>query len=122
MLALRIPTSQGLLPQLAHGIFRLSAGAVRTPLRIIYQLDWNYPHVFFFNRKNSDRLLQKCGFVVAAARRESSFDVKSMDLRMDYLPDSPLYRLLFKAALFKVGLLARLSGREDELMLIARKR
>ena len=121
ILVLRVPTSQGLLPQLAHWIFRLSAGAVSYPLRVIYQLDWNYPHIFFYSRRNAGLLLRNCGFEVVAARRESSFDVKSLDLRMDYLPGNPAFRLLFKAALFKFALAARVFGRQDELVLIARK-
>ncbi len=121
ILALRVPTSQGLLPQLAHWLFRLSAGAVGYPLRVIYQLDWNYPHIFFYSRRNAGLLLRNCGFEVAVARRESSFDVKSLDLRMDYLPDNPFFRLFIKAALFKIGLAARVFGRQDEIVLIARK-
>jgi SAM-dependent methyltransferase len=121
LLAVRMPSSDGLLPDLAYRLYRLTAGAVRFPLRVLYQLDWNYPHVFYFNRENAERLLRKCGFSVIAVRREDGYDIKSLDLRMDYMPDNPALRLLIKAALFKIKLAARIFGRQDEVVLVARK-
>ncbi|MEW5902033.1 MAG: class I SAM-dependent methyltransferase, partial [Acidobacteriota bacterium] len=66
LLALRIPCSSGLLPSAARWVYRLSAGSVSYPLRVVYQLDWHYKHLFFYTRKNASLLLRRSGFEVLA--------------------------------------------------------
>jgi len=121
ILALRIPSSSGLLPSLALWLNKISAGKIDYPLRVIYQLEWHYQHVYFFNRKNIALLLNRCAFEILAARRENSFDIKSLAYRMDYLPSGRISRLAFKTALFIILEFSLLLRRQDELVLIARK-
>ena len=85
-LALRVPDVRGLLPALSLAVHRLSFGRVDLPLRVLYQLDWHYKHYYGFDRRTIVRLLADNGFEVAAVRSEPSFDLRSLDLRMDYLP------------------------------------
>jgi SAM-dependent methyltransferase len=120
ILALRIPSSSGLLPSLAYWLYRGSGGAIDYPLKVIYQLDWHYQHVFFYDRQNATRLLGQCGFEVVAGQAESSFDVPSLDARMDYVPKDPVRRAGFRAAMAAILFLSRLFGRQDEIVLIAK--
>jgi SAM-dependent methyltransferase len=121
-LALRVPDVRGLLPALSLAAYRLSFKRIDLPLRVLYQLDWHYKHYYGFDRRTIGRLLEDNGFAVAAIRSEPSFDYRSLDLRMDYLPFRGAAKGAAKAALGVVLLLARLLGRQDELVLVARKK
>ena len=121
ILALRVPTSRGLLPSLALRLYKISAGKISYPLKVIYQLDWHYKHFYFYDRKNIRLLLEKSGFELAASKRENSFDIRSLDDRMDYLPKARIRRIAFKTALFLILKLSSLLRRQDELVLVARK-
>ncbi len=121
ILALRVPSSSGLLPSLALWLFKISAGKIDYPLRVIYQLEWHYKHVCFYNRKNIALLLNTCGFEILNARAENSFDIKSLDYRMDYLPSGRIGQFAFKTALFLILQFSLLLRRQDELVLVTRK-
>jgi 2-polyprenyl-3-methyl-5-hydroxy-6-metoxy-1,4-benzoquinol methylase len=120
--ALRVPDVRGLLPALSLAAYRLSFKRVDLPLRVLYQLDWHYKHYYGFDRRTIVRLLADNGFEAAAVRSEPSFDYRSLDLRMDYLPFKGAARGAAKRALGVVLFFARLLGRQDELVLAARKR
>jgi 2-polyprenyl-3-methyl-5-hydroxy-6-metoxy-1,4-benzoquinol methylase len=121
ILALRVLTSHGLLPSLALRLYNISAGKISYPLKVIYQLDWHYKHFYFYDRKNIRLLLEKSGFELAASRRENSFDIRSLDDRMDYLPKGRISRTGFKTALFLILKVSSLLRRQDELVLVVRK-
>lgn len=121
ILALRLPSSRGVLPLAALGLYRTSAGRIRRPLAAIYQLKWHYKHFYCYHPKNLGLLLKKCGFSILHIEEDSSFDLVSLDYRMDYLPRSPALRILLKAALFLILQLSQLLQRQDELLVIARK-
>ena len=125
-LALRVPDVRGLLPALSLAVYRLSFKRIDLPLRVLYQLDWHYKHFYGFDRRTIARLLADNGFEVAAVRSEASFDYRSLDLRMDYLPFTGATKSAAKSAvkgvLGVVLLLARLLRRQDELVLVARKK
>jgi len=121
VLAVRVPDARGLLPFLALFLYRISFGLFASPLAILYQLDWNYKHLYGHDRKTLRRLMESSGLEVLTCLRENSFNRRSMDLRMCYLPVKPVSRKPIIAALGVVGFLAKLIGREDEIVLIARK-
>lgn len=121
ILALRLPSSRGLLPRAARWLYRASGGLVKRPLVVIYQLDWHYKHFYSYNPENLALLLRKSGFEILRHEEEASFNLPSLDLRMDYLPRSPLLRLLLKAALSGLLCLSRLLHRQDEMVVLARK-
>lgn len=121
ILALRVPLSSGLLPSLALWLYKISAGKIDYPLRVIYQLEWHYKHFYFYNQKNIALLLSICGFEISTAGRENSFDIKSLDYRMDYLPQARISRIAFKTALFLIRQFSVLLRRQDELVLVAKK-
>ncbi len=121
LLALRLPDVEGLLPSLALLIHRISLGCIASPLRIIYQLDWHSKHYYGYNCETLARLLEESGFEVVDSRSESSFDYRSLDLRMDYLPIKRFHRRIAKGVLGTALFLAKALKKEDELVLIARK-
>jgi 2-polyprenyl-3-methyl-5-hydroxy-6-metoxy-1,4-benzoquinol methylase len=120
--ALRVPDVRGLLPALSLAAYKLSFRKIDLPLRVLYQLDWHYKHYYGFDRRTIVRLLADNGFAAEAVRAEPSFDRRSLDLRMDYIPVQGAAKGGVKAALIAVLLLAHLLGRQDELVIIARKR
>jgi SAM-dependent methyltransferase len=122
LVALRVPDVRGLLPAISLAGWRLSFGRLDLPLRILYQLDWHYKHLYGFDRRTIVRLLEDGGFAVEAVRSEPSFDVKTLDRRMDYLPLRGPARLAVKAALAAVLAAAGLTRRQDELVVVGRKK
>jgi 2-polyprenyl-3-methyl-5-hydroxy-6-metoxy-1,4-benzoquinol methylase len=121
-LALRVPDVRGLLPALSLAAYRLSFRRVDLPLRVLYQLDWHYKHLYGFDRRTIARLLSDNGFEVTAVRSEPSFDYRSLDLRMDYMAIGRAVQRAAKGALGMILLLAGLLRRQDELVLVARKK
>jgi SAM-dependent methyltransferase len=122
LVALRVPDIRGLLPAISLAGWRLSFGRLDLPLRILYQLDWHYKHLYGFERRTIVRLLEDNGFAVEAVRSEPSFDVKSLKRRLDYVPLRGPALLAAKAALAAVLVAAGLSRRQDELVVVARKK
>ncbi len=122
ILGLRVPDVRGLLPGLALGIHRLTFGRVSGPLKVLYQLDWHYKHFTGFDRRTLVRTLKNAGLTVFFINRENSFDRRSLGLRMDYIPAGRgLVGAVVRAGLGIVGWTARLIGKEDELVCVARK-
>jgi 2-polyprenyl-3-methyl-5-hydroxy-6-metoxy-1,4-benzoquinol methylase len=122
ILALRVPDIRGLLPALSLAAWRLSFRRLDLPLRVLYQLDWHYKHLYGFDRRTIARLLEDNGFTVEAVRSEPSFDFRSLGKRMDYLPLRGPARAAAAAALGVILVAARLARRQDELVVIARKK
>jgi 2-polyprenyl-3-methyl-5-hydroxy-6-metoxy-1,4-benzoquinol methylase len=122
ILALRVPDVRGLLPVLALLLHRASFGRFSGPLAVLYQLDWHYKHFTGFSRRTLVRAVGNAGFEVLAVRREMSYTRRSLGLRMDYIPlGKGAAGAVIKAGLGGVGTLSGLVGREDELVLVARK-
>jgi len=121
ILALRLPAADGLLPLASHLLYRISLGAIDRPLRLIYQLDWHYKHFYGYDARNAGRLLRSAGYEPLCLRYDDSYDIPSLDQRMDYLPREPVTRAGFKTALFLMLKASRWLGRRDELVIIARR-
>lgn len=121
ILALRVPTSQGLLPLAALWFYRLSGRRIKAPLRAVYQTEWHYAHFYYYSRWGIGLLLRKCRFKIAAVRGENSFDIKSLKYRMDYLPKAFIRRAAVQSALFLIKTASNLLGRRDEMVIIAGK-
>lgn len=121
LLALRIPSAQSLLYFLALTLHRASAGTIQKPLNILFQLDWHYKHFFLFAKDSVGLLLRLTGFSPLILKRDTGYDVKSMDCRMDYLPRNKTHKTAVKAALFILLGLSTLFRKQDELIVLARK-
>ncbi len=121
VVGLRIPTARGLLPLTALWLYRITAGRIRTPLAAVYQTDWHYKHFYYYSLRNLRVLLRESGFEILCVRRENSYDLESLKYRMAYLPQNPVTRLAYQAALWAILRLSNLFGRQDELVMIAKK-
>jgi 2-polyprenyl-3-methyl-5-hydroxy-6-metoxy-1,4-benzoquinol methylase len=121
LIALRVPAADGLLPSLAYLLYRISLGEAAGPLRVVYQLDWTYKHYYYYKPRNAVRLLRLSGFEPLAVLRESSYDIPSLAYRMDYLPEDPVPRVALKLGLAILLGLSRLTARQDELVIVARR-
>lgn len=121
LLALRVPDAQGLLPLLALRLYRISFRGIGWPLGVLYQLDWHYKHYYGYDRRTLFLLLKKNGFNVVDVRSENSFNFRTLDLRMDYLPVPASLRVTIKCILGTALFLAAIIKKEDEIVVIARK-
>jgi SAM-dependent methyltransferase len=121
VLALRVPDVSGLLPGLALAAWRLTFHRFDLPLRVLYQLDWHYKHLYGFDRRTIAIRLERSGFAVEAVRSEPSFSVRSLRRRMDYLPLRGPARAAARAALGAILVAARAARRQDELVILARR-
>jgi 2-polyprenyl-3-methyl-5-hydroxy-6-metoxy-1,4-benzoquinol methylase len=121
LLALRVPDVRGLLPNVALWLYRITLGSIDSPLRIIYQLGWHSKHFYGFDSETLCRLLETAGFEVRLLKSENSFDCKSLDLRMNYLPKMAFSGTAARAALAAIFFLATLLDKKDEIVLVAEK-
>jgi SAM-dependent methyltransferase len=121
LLALRVPDAQGLLPLLALWLYRISFRRIGWPLGVLYQLDWHYKHYYGYDFHTLSLLLEQTRFKVVAFRSENSFNWRTLDLRIDYLPVGASLRKIIRGVLGVVLLLAKIMKKEDEIVVIARK-
>ncbi|MEW6457426.1 MAG: class I SAM-dependent methyltransferase [Acidobacteriota bacterium] len=121
IIAMRIPSSHGLLSSLAILLYKITFGKIKYPLIILFQLKWDYKHYYFYNLRNIKLLLEKCGFEALNYKHENSIDTKNIDCRMNYIPENFILRKMFKPIFFLLILFSAFLNKKDELILIARK-
>lgn len=122
ILALRVPLSDGLVPHVALWLYRVSGGRIRRPLAAVCQTEWHYVHFCLYNRSNLNQLLLTSGFEVTHHWKESSYDLRSLKYRMDYLPQNFGLQLVLKAAMGLLRVFAEALSRQDENVVLARRR
>ncbi len=111
LLVLEIPIRDSLLHWTAKGLFRLSFGKIQRPLFLTYGVH----HLQYFSERSIIEFVEHNGFkVVEHERAETSLDA----LRKN---GGGLKAELYNHALAMMFSLARLIGKQNKLVLIARK-
>ncbi len=122
LLALRLPLASSLLFSVCLWLYRLGGQKISWPLRQFFQLDWQSKHVYLFNESNLLRLLSINNFQPLGVRKEPGFDLPSLWFRFDWKAKNILMEKASREGLRLILFLSRLQKKQDELIIIARKK
>lgn len=110
-LAVRVPTTDGVLPRTVDLLYRLTRGKYDKPIKLLYRF-----HLYGFSQRTLEEYLEQSSFAIAYTYREDSKNLKSLGLKK--WARNPLIRVSVKA----IVSLARLLNMSDELVVFARKK
>src|ERR1043166_5926464 len=107
----KVPDSAGLIFQAAALCHKLSGGRIRAPLNRMLQLEFEYPHVSYFNRQNLSHYLERLGFSVVDVMHHPEISLKTTWNRVTYqYRSSRFLRFGYFVALLFGWILVRLTG------------
>ena len=126
VLVLKVPNRRGIIYRAARALFGLSGGALDLPLWRLWQMDFPYPHTWYFDPATLRRTVRRAGFQPVHSELEPMVSLGSVKPRMDYIraTGSALSRGLvpvYRAGLTACVLLANLTGAHDIAVQIARR-
>ncbi len=118
-----VPDFSGLITRMSFLAYTLSLGKLRGHLLRLYQMDNDFPHLFHYSRKSLESILRKNGFEPFLAWGQDIVDTKNLGERIEGYAGAktPLKHALV-LALASLQHLGRLTGMQDELVILARKR
>ena len=119
---IKVPTTEGLYYRVAHGLRPLLKGVVAGVLKRLWQFDYEFPHVVYFDRGSLTAFLHHHGFEPIEHRY--LLDVPNSTIRDriamdDTIPDwqggllVPVFRL--------INAIESIRGKTDALLMIARR-
>ncbi len=120
--AIKLPNQGGPLYRLALGMARLVRGRFRSPVERLYQLQFPYPHLYYYGVLSLTTLLRRNGFNVARMYEEEILESEGVFQRLSYTETSFWRKALFlpQALLLSVlGPLLRRASRKDILTVVA---
>jgi SAM-dependent methyltransferase len=72
-IVLSLPVADGIVFRLARVLYHLG---VKAPLERMFQINYPYPHLFYFTRRSIDLLARRAGFELVAVERLRSFSFR----------------------------------------------
>ncbi len=111
LLVLEIPIRDSLLHWTAKALYRLSFGIIRRPLFLTYGVH----HLQYFSEKSIVSFLELNGFTLLERKRAET-SLEALKKKQDGLKSS-----LYNISLYLMFSLAKLIGKKNKLVLIARK-
>jgi SAM-dependent methyltransferase len=85
VLVVSLPDQDCLLYPLSMSMFRASGGRARMPLERLYLEGFDFPHLFYFNARSMNALLDKAGFRVLKQERIPAGRVRDTWNRITYV-------------------------------------
>jgi SAM-dependent methyltransferase len=118
---LKVPSTDGLLFQVAHRFLPLARPLLEPVVRRLWQHDEVSPHTVYFNIRSLSKFLASQGFDVVAGGYLPELTASTAADRLLAVGNEPPWRARLLAPLVGVaGLIERLRGRSDALFVIAR--
>lgn len=119
--AIKVPTTEGLLFQIGHRLLPFARPLVARFVRRLWQCDEEYPHTVYFSRRSLTRFLQSQSFEVLATDYLSEVPVGTATDRLLVVGGTPAWLARLAApAMAAIGVIERLRGRSDSLLMMAR--
>jgi SAM-dependent methyltransferase len=124
ILVIQSPDVTGLLHRTAALLSEVTLGRMNGPLARLWQVQFPYPHLHGFTRRNACRMLEACGFEVLEAVAQPIIS-GNMAKRAGYTKSSGGLDLVSRVYGLGIGTLnavSALTGRQDLFLVIARRR
>jgi len=124
LLVVQSPDVTGLLHRTAALLSAMTLGRMTGPLARLWQVQFPYPHLHGFTRRNACRMLEACGFEVLEAVAQPIIS-GNMAKRAGYTKSSGGLDLVSWVYGLGIGILnavSALTGRQDLFLVIARRR
>ncbi|MCB2156368.1 class I SAM-dependent methyltransferase [bacterium] len=126
LLILKVPNREGIIYRTARVAHVLSAGMLDLPSWRLWQMDFPYPHTWYFDPRTLRRTVRRAGFQPILSDVEPIVTLGSIKSRMDYIAatGSALSRglvPLYRAGLTACVMAANLTGAHDIAVLISRR-
>lgn len=119
--AIKVPTTEGLLFQISHCVLRVARPLVARFVRRLWQCDEEYPHTVYFSRGSLTRFLQSQRFEVLATDYLSEVPIGTATDRLLVVGGMPAWLARLAApAVAAIGVIERVRGRSDSLLMFAR--
>ncbi len=112
ILIIKVPNSKALLYRYIKLIYIISFSKLKEPFRRMWQVVFNTPHYYYYNKKNLSKLLQNNGLSLINYFEMGEFDSKRINERINFSEKGEksnfLYILtiktiIFISKLFKIG-------------------
>lgn len=117
-----VPDVSGLITRLSFLAYAASFGLVNRHLLGLYQMDNDFPHLFHYSKRPLEMILRKSGFEPIASWQQDIIDGQNLGERISgYAGVKTPLKYALVAALGATQKFARLIGRQDELVVVARK-
>jgi len=111
MLVIRVPDTDGLLPIVSYWLYKVTLNKYLTPLRLLYRF-----HLWGFNKNSLHTLLDSVGFDIVNEYREDAQELSAIRGK-EWARNSIVVNAVIAIIYF-----GRLLGRQDEIVIIAKKR
>jgi SAM-dependent methyltransferase len=126
VLTVRVPNRQGLVYLAARALYGVSAGAFSQPLWRLWQFDFPFPHLWYFDLKTLRNTIEAAGFRVVHEGVEPVVKLGSITKRLGYLScgsgiTAKVRTLLYASGLTACALGAQVTGRHDICRIIAKQ-
>lgn len=111
ILVLRVPDTDGLLPMFSYFLYRVSIRNYLNPLRLLYRF-----HLWGFNKKSLHFLLNRVGFEILSEYGEDAQELSAIRGKVwarNWVIVNVVIAIIYLGRLFK---------RQDEIVIIAKKR
>jgi 2-polyprenyl-3-methyl-5-hydroxy-6-metoxy-1,4-benzoquinol methylase len=117
LLVIEQPVRDSFIHFLAKAVYKVSFGRIPRPLYLVYGIH----HLQYFSEASMKRFLADNGFEVLEAYRDET-SAQSLDRRPESTFSNRAAVMAYKAGMRLCFLMARLSGKQNKLILIARKK
>lgn len=119
ILILKLPNSRSLLYRYIKLVYRLTCGAISGPMNREWQVDFDSPHYFYYNRLNICYLFEGSGFKPEAYFELDDLDIDGFTERFPELKNANIFkRFFYIATLRAISLLSNLLNVKDSFVLI----
>jgi hypothetical protein len=119
---IKVPSTEGLYFQIAHRLPRLARPWAAGVIKRLWQLDYEFPHLVYFNERSLTRYLERHGFetVETTYLEEVPSDTVDDRLRIDGTI-SPLQARVLAPALHAVNWIEQWRRKSDAMVVLARR-
>lgn len=94
ILIIKVPSSSGFIFRWLHIVYRLSLHMLQAPIKLLWQIETEFPHLWYFGRGNLTTFLKRHGFRSEFTRQDRLFDPHLSVHRIRTMEESSLKKVL----------------------------
>lgn len=122
LFVLKVPSTEGLYFNVAHGLVRFARPLASGVIKRLWQSEYEFPHTVYFNQHTLGRYLSNNGFEVLEARHVPDVPNETVIARLlmdDTIP--PWQAYLMAPAFYIINFAEKRRGKSDALLMLARR-